>query len=1107
MNLREIEILQFAVTDRCNLKCIMCHQGTLEYQKQIKRDFSLDLFRGVLDDMAGNGFSARALYFFWNGETFLHPDFLSMLHYAYNLNAKNRIFDVAYLNTNAGLLDPEKSDQLISILDRSGSNVLSILNFSIDAVNEQTYKAIRRGGNFRKTVENIKYLVRKRSDSGLSSLYFIFQIIVQPGNFNEVEDFSAYWSGFLSELKLPHEIVALEDLSYLEISEKKKHLINIRPLLTKGIPDFDRKAAGIWNYWKNVLIRRERENPQLPEIPDDRCYIVPIPELNLAALENQAPQRRFLGGTYLRKNPCPYLFKTALIKPDGEVTVCCRDPFHLGNLNQNRFSEIWLSPDSDKKRNLSLNLDFAALSPGCVHCSDCDESFWKMLYLPEISNFYQNNPPEQVVSFVRTLPEKEQKLILEKALFFSESGDIALADRLFSMLDDSAINLIARASFEVKTGKTGEAVRDYLRLLEYPELKNRGEIFLSVAILKIREHKNGEGLHWLDQAENLIPDHPKLIEQKAYLLMSAEPQKALEYFLRLAALADKSEKIRIYLNCALLCFKTQNSEKALEYLCQAEPFLPENISAPEDLAIRAYLLEKFGKTDDAVRDYLKLLDYPDLKNRGEIMLSLGLLKLGIQKNDEGLYWLNQAEQLIPDHPKLIEQKAYLLMSAEPQKALEYFLRLAALADKSEKGRIYLASAFLSQKMRNPEKTLEYLRQAEPFLPDEIVTGEVLTQKAHLLENLGKTEEAFQAYLKLIEKNGPATGEHQLKAGYLALELKDEKQALTCFESASRYCTNELRINEVLASLYRKEGDYSKSCCLFLGLHKKFGSEHYLLEFLRTLSLHPEVVPLFSDDLTDLDKSATESEALFLLFSLNRSLNRTETCFKITERLLSEKAASPYEKECALFSAEYFSAAGNYAAALFRLKKGRKQIDQQTFNYQTGEILNKAGKKRLALKYFRKLGEAGLERTLALLDSMDRSLEVLELCRNLELIQKNWGKVKLYLLSLWKTGKYQEGMQVFNNGNFDKNEEYYRLQGGFALKTGESETALASYAMLENTAKSEKDRLEFLETEGYILRKLGRKREALKKYYRILKSSGRKIHALKAMLCTFLPGKN
>ncbi|MDD2714556.1 MAG: SPASM domain-containing protein [Candidatus Wallbacteria bacterium] len=877
MNLRKIDILQFAVTDRCNLKCIMCHHGTLEYQRQLKSDFSLDLFRGVLDDMAGNGFSARALYFFWNGEAFLLPDFLPMLQSAYSLNSRTRLFDVVYLNTNAGLLDPEKSDQLLSLLSTDKSNAFCVLNFSIDAVNEQTYNSIRRGGNFRKTVENIKYLVRKGSESGLSSLYFIFQIIVQPGNFSEVGDFAAYWSGFLSELQLPHETVALMDLSYLGIQEKKKHLINIRPLLLKGSPEFDRKTEGIWNYWKKVLT--EGENPPLPELPDDRHYIVPLPELNLAAREKLAPQRRFLGGDYLRKNPCPYLFKNVLIRPDGEVSVCCRDPFSLGNLKNSRFSEIWLSAEADQMRKLSLNLDFASLSPGCVHCSESDESFWEMLHLAEISSFYQDHPPERIVSFVRTLPEEDQKLILEKALFFSESGDLPEAYRLFSMLDDSMISLSARAYYEFKTGKMEEAVKDYLKLLQYPELKNRGEVMLSLAILKIGEQKNEEGLYWLEQAEKIIPKHPLVIEQKAYLLMSADPQKALEYF-----------------------------------------------------------------------------------------------------NQAGSFFKNQL-------------------------------------------------------------------------------------------------------------------------------LTREKQDLFSSERASGYYANERHLNEMLALLYNKTGDYPKSCCWFLSLYKKYGNEHYLLEFLRILSLNPDTAPLFRDDLTDLDKNAGETESLFLLFTLNRYLNRNEICFRVANRILREQPGTLPARECALFLSGYCMDAGNYAIALSGLKKGKKLMDQETFNYKAGEILEKAGKKKQALKYFMRLSEDGLERKLALLDSLGRSQEILEFCSSVDLNQKSWGVMKVFLSSLWKTGKYQEGLKLINNFKFDKNEDYYRMQGGFALEGGEYETALKSYALLENNTENGKDRLEFLETEAYILRKLGRKLEALKKYLRLLKFPGRRIHALKAMLCTLIPGKN
>ncbi|MDD2714555.1 MAG: SPASM domain-containing protein [Candidatus Wallbacteria bacterium] len=1068
MDLRKIEILQFGVTDRCNLNCIMCHHGTLEYQRQLKSDFSLDQFHSVLDDMARSGFQSRALYFFWNGESFLHPDFLSMLQYAYSLNAGNRLFDVVYLNTNAGLLDPEKSDLLLSLMNRSGTDVFSILNFSIDAVNEPTYNSIRRCGNFKKTIKNIKYLVRKSKESGFSHPCFVFQIVVQPGNFTEVGDFAAYWSGFLSELGLQHETVAFEDLSYSGILEKNKHLINIRSLLLKGIPDFDRKITGIWQYWKKVLI--EGGNPALPELPDNLPYIVPLPELKQEALKELPPQRRFLGGPYLRKNPCPHLFKNVLIRPDGEVTVCCRDPFSLGNLKDSGFSEIWLSAEAGRKRNFDLELDFASLSPGCVHCSENDDNFFEMLHLAEISNYFQNKPPEWIVSFVKTLPENEQKLILEKALFFSESGDQAEALRLYLKLAEK--DQAQAGEYLVKAGNLALGLnRVKLALSCYERACACHDDQLVNEMLALLYHKTGDCL----KSSRLFLDLYRKYGNQHYLLE----------FLRILTL---------------------NQETAA--LFQADlTDLDKNTAEIEALFLLFTLNRFLNRTEICSRIADRILRGGGTFHAGECALFLFGHFSDAGNYAEALNSLKKGKKFI--NPDIFNFQAgeILCQAGKKSQALKYFSRLGAAG--LERTLALLESLDRHQEVLEQCRNLDLNQRnwgiVKLYLSSLWKTGKY--KEGRELLNTGdfaKNEEYFrlrEGFVLKVKECDLFLADCYYAAGYYAAALLKLKKGKNLMEQRIfNYKAGEIldqagKKRQALKYFQRLgKSELERT----LALLDSLGRNQEILEQCRNLDLNQENWGVAKLYLSALWKTGNYREGLQLL---NGDFDKNREYYKLQNGFIQKV------KECDLLLAECYFAAGDYAAALAKLKKAKTLMDRKIFNYKAGEILDQAGKKRQALKYFRCLGMIGLERTLMLLDELGRDQEVLEQCRALDLNQMNWGIAKLYLSTLWKTGNYREGLQLFQNCNFEKNKEYYRRLGGFALETGEYETALESYSRLESSAKNRKESLEFLETEGYILRKLGRRLPALKKYLQLLKLPGRKIQALKAILCTLIPGKN
>ncbi|MFH1849537.1 MAG: radical SAM protein [archaeon] len=187
-------------TDSCNLKCIMCEAGTDSYRQKRRHGYmDVRLFRKICDDIKYSAFKARTLVPFWLGEPLSHPKFSEMVEYLTKDSVAegwNKGFESFEIHTNGTLLSPEISDRLLSL--NVNRRILRIV-LSLDAIHESTYGRIRKGGDLRKTMENIKYFIGKRKGLGISYPLIVLQFIVMKENASEADEFIDYWKSCLAE--------------------------------------------------------------------------------------------------------------------------------------------------------------------------------------------------------------------------------------------------------------------------------------------------------------------------------------------------------------------------------------------------------------------------------------------------------------------------------------------------------------------------------------------------------------------------------------------------------------------------------------------------------------------------------------------------------------------------------------------------------------------------------------------------------------------------------------------------------------------------------------------------------------------------------------------
>lgn len=163
--------ISFEPTTFCNLRCPECPSGLRSFTRptgMLRKDFFSDTINEIADTLV-------YLYFYFQGEPYLNPNFLDMVQYASNKG----IYTVT--STNAHYLTEENCVKTIE----SGLNRIII---SIDGTTQATYEAYRVGGNLQKVLDGAATLVRLKKERQSATPHIVFQFLVVKPNEHQIEE-------------------------------------------------------------------------------------------------------------------------------------------------------------------------------------------------------------------------------------------------------------------------------------------------------------------------------------------------------------------------------------------------------------------------------------------------------------------------------------------------------------------------------------------------------------------------------------------------------------------------------------------------------------------------------------------------------------------------------------------------------------------------------------------------------------------------------------------------------------------------------------------------------------------------------------------------------
>ncbi|MBU1124640.1 MAG: radical SAM protein, partial [Candidatus Omnitrophica bacterium] len=210
--------LGITLTNRCNVRCIMCSVWQDPWdipQKTVEEIFT---FLPYLERI------------FWQGgEVFLSPYFAELL---------DRIAEYPHIrqdiNTNGLLIDETWAKRLVKV----NANII----FSIDGITKETYEYIRRGAKFEDLIRSIETLNKyisdaKKKDADSRTSSTIINLVLMKSNYREL-------GGFIDFAK-KYKFERLQ-ITPVDIGNEENLFLNRDPevfgYLRKVIPEITRKA-------------------------------------------------------------------------------------------------------------------------------------------------------------------------------------------------------------------------------------------------------------------------------------------------------------------------------------------------------------------------------------------------------------------------------------------------------------------------------------------------------------------------------------------------------------------------------------------------------------------------------------------------------------------------------------------------------------------------------------------------------------------------------------------------------------------------------------------------------------------------------------------------
>ena len=163
--------ISFEPTTACNLRCPECPSGLRSFTRETG-NLKTDFFRKTIDELYTD---LVYLIFYFQGEPYINPDFLSMVKYA----SDKGIYTIT--STNGHFLNEENAKKTIE----SGIDRVII---SVDGTTQEVYENYRKAGKLETVLQGARNLVKWKKALNSNTPHIIFQFLVVKPNEHQIPE-------------------------------------------------------------------------------------------------------------------------------------------------------------------------------------------------------------------------------------------------------------------------------------------------------------------------------------------------------------------------------------------------------------------------------------------------------------------------------------------------------------------------------------------------------------------------------------------------------------------------------------------------------------------------------------------------------------------------------------------------------------------------------------------------------------------------------------------------------------------------------------------------------------------------------------------------------
>ncbi len=325
------------ITNRCNEKCIGCwlYSPLLKNNSNgqwLKKEIDFLTARRLIDELSDLG--TKIIRFTGGGEPFMHPNLMDLIEYTKAKGLK------CCLTTNFSLVDEDKIRKLIDL-------EVDELAVSLWAASEETYKKTHPNSQedmFERINKNLRYLTSRKKSKPFVTLCNVICNL----NYKEVEEMFRF---------------ALD----MQVDAVYFTLIDTIDGATDALILNEKETGEVL---KMTRIIRNRHH----ELAQDKKIELDYFDGFIARLKEKSG----LTGNYDRQRvnqiPCYAGWIFTRVLADGAIAPCCRAVKKImGNINEQTFKDIWMSPPYNEFRARAkylLKTDLYFSEIGCLKMCD-----------------------------------------------------------------------------------------------------------------------------------------------------------------------------------------------------------------------------------------------------------------------------------------------------------------------------------------------------------------------------------------------------------------------------------------------------------------------------------------------------------------------------------------------------------------------------------------------------------------------------------------------------------------------------------------------------------------------------------------------------------------